>query len=414
MTPAYVKPSRSHKGVKLIVKNKDTQTQENSPVVTTENLLQRYKVGKLSMENVDSIMQSITATSSNLFWDDSQNLIEWKAVPWFRYIVEKNQSCIVVGEDGIGKSATMNLAEPFDDNEHIYHYVLPCPCDTDELYWSLWHRLDRPLPRITDYAEQASYNWKQCYICKYCKRKCTFTLNPPGDNYKIEVAMAEGHCPLIIDQVHRNIENFSSTIVVKVPDIDNDLLDLLVSLLKNDICLVLLANHDQLTILQKKEILRRLPVKRFPMPNHEFFFTVTASILNASSVDVMPITVGALKLLILISRFNPGMFVKLFIKILEEMRYANIVHTVDENYVIKVIAVDWDEGAMIIYALSKYQGNYVKVRQIRDIIKTTFGIDVKDSRLGRKLANDFGLESRRNNGAEYQVPNSINALIYRT
>ncbi|MFC2016976.1 hypothetical protein ACFLUD_01010 [Chloroflexota bacterium] len=388
-----------------------TTGKENYPVVNTDSILQKFKAGEIAVKTIDRLAQNLTISSTNLYFEKSLDLVDWKGNQWLQNIAQQGRSCIVVGEDGIGKSTAMIVAEDADDNESGIHYILPSPGDTSEIFKDLWDKLGRPLPEYTQFAVRSD-TWKRIYKCNRCQRACEFYSNWPDKDFDIDVGFVIDKCLLIMDQVCEHLEQLNDTIVVRISDLDTDLINLFKQMLQHDLTVVILANHEQVKILKKHEIFRRLPQKRFPRPTPEFFFKLAATLLKNAELDITPISPNALVLITLLSRFNPGKYVSLLSQILDEMRCEQPIMTIDIEFVVRTIAEAWDEETMIIYALSKYQGKHVKVERLCSIISETFGKIINDGSLGRKLKNVYGLTSRRNNGSEIKVPDSIHMLPY--
>ncbi|MFC2042028.1 hypothetical protein ACFLTV_00790 [Chloroflexota bacterium] len=369
------------------------------------------EVGVLQPEKTEALMESLGQTATCLY-EDLDELVECDGYDYMRKIMRQHHSCIVTGENGSGKSCATILAE-YDLEEEMENLeVIVTHDDVWGIYKEIWHALDRPIPPVDEIVGPSLVRRGRRRIifpCANCQRHCTlyatnFDLRPEKEDilYSLYVEI-EGKCPLIRDMAYSQLRKLEGNIfVIRIPDIDDELITLLTQLLAIGE-VIILANPEQAKTLRKYTRFNKLPVRRFPKPPPSFFYELVKKRMESSNLSKIPFTMRALNCAIVLCKHNPGKFIQLLSQTLEESLLDEEPRVVDIESVFYTVAATLDEKTMIEITLMKFNG-WTKVKLIKAAIEEIFDFDIDGKRLGRILSSDMNLEKRSNPDSEYLIP----------
>lgn len=380
--------------------------------------LQCQPVGSKAISLIPNLIKSLSQTTKELF-EELTDLAEWEGADLLRKLIKENRSCLVVGEDRSGKSCASSIAE--DDTEELK--VISYPNDTYDIYKQLWHLVDYVIPKTTQQIKDPQqtnppHSKERILRCGHCSRHCivdpTAKLKGPivpSPTISGIIKMFQGitgKCPLIIKQVNDHLSQLQGSIfVIRVPDVDTDLLTLFTQLLEIG-TLVILANPRQAKQLREEHNrFRSLPIYRFPKPKADFFIEVVKIRVEDIGMDTSPFTPKACLSTALLSGKSIGKYVENLARGLDQLQLDGRLEQIDPKYMLKVAADSLDEDSMILNTISNYEG-WFGISKVSKDIKDAFDTDISPKRIGwrlKELVDGNKLEKRHigKTGIQYKI-----------
>ena len=386
------------------------------------NVLVCQPLGKEVLAQVPDLSKNLNFTTGDLY-EEISDLVDWEGADLLRKLIKRKRSCMVVGEDEAGKSCASYIAE--DDTENLR--VISYPDDTYDVYKELWFLLNSVLPGTTsqiadpkqsglfrkDHVLRCGHCSRRCIIDPYARVKAPIVPTPDIHDIRMMISNVTGKCPLIIKEVNDHLAELQGSIfVIRVPDVDNDLIDLFTQLLEIG-TLIILTNPKQAKQLREHNRFRRLPVYRFPKPNADFFLKVLQIRLEDVGMAISPFTAKACLLAALLSQRKPGRYVETLGRALDQFQLDGRKEQIDPTYMLRVVADSMDERSMVLATISNYEGWFGTSELSRDI-RDTFDTNISPKRLGwliKELVDGNKLERRRiGDGKQYKVREPIPLL----
>jgi hypothetical protein len=216
--------------------------------------------------------------------------------------------------------------------------------------------------------------------------------------------LVEGNCPLHKEEVVKNIEQFRGRIVIiRLPEVNNEIIDLLKSILGVTI-LVLLINPEQKITLDKQLTFRRLPHHNFPKSTLELFFDL-AKVFHAESI----VTDEAFRLIARLSNGNPGAFVTNLKLVFSELELAGLTSPATPVFVAEKLEsnIPLEQAIEII---AEFKSGWVSVEEVRHDLLINFNMNITNETIGKRLKK-LRLTFRKNPAAEYYFPNQSHLLL---
>lgn len=357
-------------------------------------------------EQIAKLIRSLTETSTDLYRNG--RLQEWLGVDSLRNIIKQGQSCIVVGNERAGKGCAATLCKDGSDDSLI---IMPSPVDTNEIFAQLWYWLDKPIPSIIRPNNISSEIVP--FLCPKCKLECRFKgtiLWDEPDRARWVLGDMTGKCLMKRQLVFNNLSKLrGKTVILRIPDLDNDLIILLGKLLEST-TLIILATPEQKKKLDKDYRFRRLLSLLFPRATDDLLSRILASRVADTGMNGSPFSPEVVMLASTLSQRITGNFTQILARILIQAELEGRTQAIDTEYTLRVIAESLDEKAMVLVTLSEFRG-YIRPGELSVIIEERFGVRINPRRIGdllRSLKYNF---HRSNRGNEYLITEPTPLLL---
>jgi DNA-binding transcriptional ArsR family regulator len=363
----------------------------------------------LSAEQISGLIKNLTKTTQELYFDG--NLEHWEGVDLLQKLINRGQSCLVIGEDRGGKACAAALCE---DGQHKDVILIPCPSDIDGIYYDLWTELGMLLPH-DNWNRTKRYNWDTLNsTCGECERECplkkskgSFFLWPEPDKAQYEMGKVTGNCILMRYIVLANLQKLKNDVVmIRIPDVNNDLIKLLIQLLENT-RVIILANPEQNQLLLKYNRFRQLPSWVFPKPPPNLFPKILQSRMKEIGMSISAFDIEACNVMALLSKYNFGGFNTMAARVLNQIELDGKREQVDVGYTLKLLTGSLDKATMAMITLSKHKG-WVSAEDLSIEIENTYRVSIPEKSLGKLLkplvdANKIDRREIGGIGTQYRI-----------
>jgi hypothetical protein len=374
------------------VKSHETTSSENSS--TSVSICQ-------PQEQIANLIKSLSQTGPDFYRNG--RLLHWLGVDSLQNIIKQNQSCIVVGDERGGKGCAATLCQDGADDNVL---IMASPVDVDEIFARLWRWLDRPTPSIEHDNISTHINIPDS-TCGKCELECELKKNPSLWEEPDKVSWVLGDkidkCSMVKHLVKNNLFKLRGrTVMLRIPDLNNDLLKLLGELLQNT-TLIILANPEQKQKLYKQYRFRQLTSRIFPKTTNSFLFQMLASRVRDTGMSVPPFSLEATMLASFFSQRNPGRFLEMLARALNQAELEGRTEQIDMEYALRVMADSLDEKAMTFIALSETKV-VTRPGEVTAVIERRFGVRIEPRRVG-ELLRSLGLQptGRDSKGWKYRI-----------
>ena len=378
----------------------------NSDLHNTQNKLVCQPNGKqlLVSEQIDGLIENLTKTTKDLYYDGK--LEYWEGVDTLNSCINRGKSCLVIGDEKGGKACAAALCE---DGQHKGLINIPCPTDVDSIYYDLWFALDTLLP-YHNWNRTKRYNYDALHsTCGICERECLLKMAiwPEPDQAIGIMGNITGKCLVMRYVVLANLKKLGNNIImVRIPDVDKDLLKLLGRLLDNT-SVVILCNPEQNQSLCKYNRFRQLPSFIFPKPPPDLFPRILQSRMEEVGMEMSPVDQEACNIMALLSKFNFGGFNTMAARILNQVQLDGKREPVDAGYTLNLLTGSLDKTTMALIILSKHK-DWLSAEDLSGAIENTFKVSIPVKSLGKLLkplvdANKIDRREIGGIGTQYRV-----------
>lgn len=344
----------------------------------------RAKRSQNKETQIASLIIGLTRTSAGSYEDGL--LLPWVGVDFLQQRIRQKQSCIVTGDEWAGKGCAATLCQNSSNNSLI---VIPSPVDTDEIFARLWYHLDKPTPTITYNPTTHEYTIPSS-TCANCRLECRLKTTPSWDEpdtIKWLLSDITSKCLMKRYLVHHNLSKLRDKVVMlRIPDLNNDLLILLSELLERT-TLIILATPKQKEKLCKENRFRRLHHLVFPKATDDFLLRILDAKVKDAGMDNSPFTPDATTLILALSQRSPGIFNQILDRILNQAELDGRTELIDSGYALEAIGETLDDRAMVLLALIETEYKIDRPGELVSVIERKFGVSIQARGIGEVLRN---------------------------
>jgi hypothetical protein len=215
-----------------------------------------------------------------------------------------------------------------------------------------------------------------------------------------------GKCPMKRYLVFHNLFRLrGKTVILKIPDLNNDLVTLLSELLENS-NLIILATPKQKEKLYKENRFRRLPHWVFPKANDDFLLRILDTRVKDAGMNRSPFTPDATMLILALSQRSPGILNQILARILNQAELDGRTELIDGGYALEAIAETLDDKAMVLVALMETEYKIERPGKLVSVIERKFGVSIQARGIGevfRSLGFQPRGKGRDSKGRRYRI-----------
>lgn len=363
----------------------------------------------LVVKQIDDLIKNLTRTTESLYYGGGV-LEHWKGVDFLNKHIGRGKSCLIIGEDRGGKAIATILCE--ESGQHEKLISIPCPNDIDAIYHELWfYGLGSLLPH-DNWNITKKYDWEALNsTCGECERGCllkkpkgSFIFWPETERVKSIMAEITGKCSLIRYVVLSKLQKLgNNTIVLRIPDVNNDLIKLLGQLLDNT-SVVILCNPEQAQLLLKYNRFKQLPSFIFPEPPPDLFPKILQARMEEVGMEMSPFDHEACNIMAVLSKFNFGGWNTMAARLLNQIELDGKRETVDIGYTLKMLTGSLDKATMALIILSKHK-DWLSAEDLSIEIENTFKVSIPVKSLGwllKQLCEENKIDRRKIGGIGIQ------------
>lgn len=202
--------------------------------------------------------------------------------------------------------------------------------------------------------------------------------------------------------IHDDLLNFKR-------DYDLSMIDELLNIFQSLGNVVITSTNEQCTKLKKSEAIARIKVMKFPLPTEEDLkeiYEKRVKMVQTPNVNSLLFTEEGVETLI---RWSHRV-VRVFLQKCSDVYFGMVMEgreePADREFVLKVlknaVMSETDAIELMVTELKDEKRGWVKVRDLVEMLRTKYNVDVGERRLGRRLMNEWKLPQRNNDGSEYK------------
>jgi len=220
-------------------------------------------------------------------------------------IIYLRESCLIEGESGAGVRTAAAIAE--FQSETVCDLIFGG--NDSDIFAELWCLVGFPIPRLADFLKSQKKGW----VCTFCKWSCPILddlawtgIFPDSDEITLVIASLKHECKLKREMVKKNISDLvGKTIILKLVNLDKELVDIVTTLLQNNVVIILI-NPEQKKVIDKNQYFQGLTCYHFPEPTVQFIIDLAHFYKLGDFMNERAILIAAI-----ITKGNPRRFLDL-------------------------------------------------------------------------------------------------------